>query len=164
MTIVECAPSLPSAGQGIDVRDSAQEVIKRMGIFDRIRDKRSHEEGLKVVDSNNHCFACFGADTSGKGESIGSDVEILREELVGILLDVTKDDVSYIFGDMVESLEEKDKEVTVNFANGTPTTVFDLVVTADGIDSKIHVIAYSNGASHLKSLHSYVSYFSITLS
>ena len=35
-----------------------------------------------------------------------SDIEILRGELVGILFDVTKDDVSYIFGDMVKSLEK----------------------------------------------------------
>ena len=161
VTVIERAPSLRSAGQGIDVRDTARDVIKRMGIFDRIQDKSSHEEGLEIVDSNNRCFTRFGADKSGKGESITSDVEILRGELAGILFDVTKDDVSYIFGDMVESLEETDKEVGVNFANGTPTTAFDLVVAADGIGSKIRGIALGNGSSHVRSLNSYVSYFSI---
>lgn len=135
-----------------------------MGIFDRIRDKSSHEEGIEIVDSNGRCFARFGVDEkSGKGDSFTSDVEILRGELAGILFDVTKDDVSYIFGDMVESLEETDKEVGVNFTNGTPTMAFDLVVAADGIGSKIRGIAFGNGSSNVRSLNSNVSYFSIPL-
>jgi len=132
-----------------------------MGIFDRIRDKSSHEEGVQFVDSNNRCFARFGVDTSGKGESVTSDVEILGGELAGILFDVAKDDVTYIFGDMVESLEETDKEVGVNFANGTPTTAFDLVVAADGIGSNIRGLALGSGSPHVRSLDSCVSYFSI---
>jgi 2-polyprenyl-6-methoxyphenol hydroxylase-like FAD-dependent oxidoreductase len=161
VTIVERAPTLRNASQGVDVRDTARDVIKRMGIFDRVRDKNSQEEGLKIVDCNNRCFASFGVDKSGKGDSITSDIEILRGELAGILFDVTKDDVSYVFGDMVESLEETDKEVGVNFANGTPTTAFDLVVAADGIGSKIRDMTFGNDSSHVKSLDSYVSYFSI---
>ena len=161
VTVVERAPSLRSTGQGIDVRDAARDVIKRMGIFQRIRDKSSHEEGLEIVDSNNHCFARFGVDTSGQGEGITSDVEILRGELARILFDVTKDDVDYIFGELIEGLEETDEEVRVSFANGTPTTAFDLVVAADGMGSKTRGIAFGNGSSHLRSLCSYVSYFSI---
>ncbi len=162
VTIVERAPSVRIAGQGIDVRDAARDVVKRMGIFDRMRDKSSHEEGIEFVDSKNHCLARFGADfESGKGDSITCDIEILRGELAKILVDVTKDDVSYIFGDMVESLEETDKEVGVSFANGTPTTAFDLVVAADGIGSKTRGIAFKNSSSHVKSLNSYISYFSI---
>ena len=161
VTIVERAPIFRTAGQGVDVRDTARDVIKRMGIFDRMLEKSSHEEGLEVVDSDNRCFARFGVDKSGKGNSITSDIEILRGELAGILFDVTKDDVSYIFGDMVESMEESNNEVVVNFANGTPTAAFDLVVAADGLRSKTRGIAFGNGSSHVRSLYSYASYFSI---
>lgn len=163
VAIVERAPTLRSAGQGIDIRDTARDVVKRMGIFDRIREKSSHEQGLEVVDSDNRSFARFGVDESGKGDSFTSDVEILRGELAGILFDVTKDEVSYIFGDMVESLEETDQEIHVNFANGTPTMAFDLVVAADGIGSKIRGMAFGDGDSNVRSLNSYVSYFSIPL-
>lgn len=128
MTIVERAPSLRSAGQEIDIRDSARDVIKRMGIFDRIRDKSSHEEGLEIVDGYNRCFARFGVDKSGKGDSLTNDIEILRGDLAGILFAVAKDDISYIFDDMAESLEETDKEVGVKFANGTPTIAFDTLL------------------------------------
>ena len=161
VTVVERASSLRSAGQGIDIRNIARDVVKRMGIFDRIRDRSSHEEGMQAVDTKNRCFARFGVDKSGNGEGITSDVEILRGELAMILYDITKDNVSYIFGDMVESLEETDKEVAVHFSNGTPTTAFDLVVAADGIGSKIRGIAFGDSSSNVRSLNSYVSYFSI---
>ena len=161
VTVVERAPSLRIAGQGIDVRATARDVIRRMGIFDRILDKSSHEEGLQLVDSNNRCLARFGVDLSGKGESATCDIEILRGELARILFDITKDDVSYIFGDMVESLQETDKEVSVNFANGTPTAAFDLVVAADGVGSKIRSMAFGDDNSQIRSLNSYVSYFSV---
>ena len=161
VTVVERAASLRGGGQGVDVRDTARDVIKRMGIFDRMRDRSSQEEGLQLVNSNNRCFARFGVDDSGKGDSFTSDIEILRGELAKILFDVTKDNVSYIFGDTVKNLEESDKEVGVTFANGTPTSPFDLVVAADGIGSKIRGLALGNGDSHVKSLNSYISYFSI---
>ena len=160
-TIVERAPNLRTAGQGIDIRDAARDVVKRMGIFDRIRDRSSHEEGIMVVDDKNHPFASFGVDPSGNGDSFTSDVEILRGELAQILFDVTKDDVSYIFGDMVESLEESEKEVRVKFTNGTPSMAFDLVVAADGLGSKIRDMAFGNDNSHIRSLNAYVSYFSV---
>ena len=161
VTVVERTPSLRSAGQGIDVRDAARDVIKRMGIFDRIRDRSSHEEGMEFVDSNNRSYARFGVDKPGKGNSMTSDIETLRGELAGILFDITKDSVSYIFGDMVETLEETDKEVNVHFSSGTPTTAFDLVVAADGIGSKIHDMALGDTSAHFRSLNSCVSYFSI---
>ncbi|KAL8822068.1 MAG: hypothetical protein Q9191_007188, partial [Dirinaria sp. TL-2023a] len=161
VTVVERAPSLRKTGQGVDIRDSARDVIRRMGLFDRIRDQSSHEEGIMAVDGNNRCLGRFGVDESGKGDSFTCDIEILRGELAGILVDVTKDDASYIFGDMVESMQETDKEVIVNFANGTPSTAFDLVVAADGLGSKIRRLAFGNSKSHIRDLDSYISYFSI---
>ena len=94
-------------------------------------------------------------------DRITSDIEILGGELAGTLFDVTKDDVPCIFGDMIESLEEIDNEIYPKFANGTSTTAFDLGVAVDGIDSKIRSIASMDSHSHVTSLGSYVSYFSI---
>ena len=144
------------------MRDSARDVIKGMGIFDTMRDKSSQEEGLRVVDSSNRTLASFAADfSSGKGNSPTCDIEILRGELAGILYDITKNDVSYIFGDMVDSLEETEEEVYANFANGTPRTAFDLIVAADGIGSHTRNVAFGKDSTHIRSLNAFVSYFSI---
>lgn len=164
VTVVERAPTLRSAGQGVDIRDSAREVVKQMGIFDTIRNKSSHEEGLRLVDGDNRMLASFGVDLeSGNGDSPTSDVEILRGELAGILFDETKEDVSYIFGDMIQSLEETEGSTRVTFANGTPTTAYDLVVAADGMGSKTRELVFGKGSAQIKSLNSYVSYFSVPI-
>ncbi|TVY31494.1 Uncharacterized protein LSUB1_G008590, partial [Lachnellula subtilissima] len=146
---------------GIDVRDTARDVIKRMGIFDIMRAKSSQEEGIMFVDSNNRPYAEFGVDDSGEGDSMTCDIEILRGELAKILFDVTKDDVEYIFGDMVESLQETEKEIVVGFANGTPERAFDLVVGADGIGSSIRGMVFGREELNVRSLNAYISYFSI---
>ena len=161
VTVVERASSLRWAGQGIDIRDAGRDVAKRMGIWQRIRDQSSHEEGIEVFSSKNRCIARFGVDESGKGESFTSDVEILRGELGRILYDVTREDASYIFGEMVESLEETENEVRVSFANGTTAATFDLVVAADGLGSKIRSMAFGEDSSHIRSLDSYIAYFSV---
>ncbi|KAL6712727.1 hypothetical protein ACLMJK_009665 [Lecanora helva] len=162
VTVVERAPSLRVTGQGLDIRDAARDVVKRMGIFEQMLEKSSHEEGMEFIDNKKRCYARFGVeDESGRGGGMTCDIEILRGEIAKLLFDLTKEDVSYIFNDMVESLEETKEQVKVNFANGTPTTAFDLVVAADGIGSKIRSLAFGNGSTPIKSLHSYCSYFSI---
>lgn len=163
VTIVERAVTLRTAGQGVDVRDSARDVIRKMKIFDTMRAKSSQEQGIHVVNSNNKTLASFPADLeSGDGNSFSCDIEILRGELGGILYDVTKDDVEYIFGDYVQSLEETEKDVRVTFTNGAPSRTFDLVVAADGIGSKIrNMITGKSYTESVRSLHSYVAYFSL---
>lgn len=166
ITVVERARILRTAGQGVDIRDSAREVIRRMGLFDRIRDASSHEEGFAIVDRENRALAKFGVGEGG--ESVTCDIEILRGELAGILVDVTtsgrkggdgngdgenEKGVKYVFGEEVEGLVERAEDdgggVEVTFKNGTPAARFDLVVAADGIGSRIRrmMIGSGNGAS-----------------
>jgi len=57
VTVIERAPSLRRDGQGIDVRDAARDVIMRMGIFDRIRDKSSHKKAYNLLTKPNRYFA-----------------------------------------------------------------------------------------------------------
>ena len=162
VTIVERSPTLRLAGQGIDVRDQAREVIRRMHIFDTLRDRSSKEEGIKLVDAKNKTLARFPVDLeSGDGDSPTCDIEILRGELAKVLVDLTKDDVKYVFGDSIDSLQETNEQVTVGFANGTPTTSYDLVVAADGMGSKTRSLAFSPDDVHIRSFNAYVSYFSV---
>lgn len=164
VTVIERSPTLRSAGQGIDVRDSARDVIRKMKIFDIMRERSSQEEGVRILNRSGNTLGAFKADLeSGDAQSFSCDIEILRGELAGILYDVTKNDVEYIFGEYVKSLEETEKDVTVTFANGLPNKTFDLLVAADGIGSKIRsMITGRSYSKDVKSLNSYVSYFSIS--
>lgn len=155
--MVERSPILRSAGQGVDVRDSAREIIRRMGLFDLIRARSSHEEGFEIVDRNSRALAKFEVDdSSGRGESVTCDIEILRGELAGILYDATCGDVNHIFGEEVLELREEDGEgegeggVWVTFKNGRPAERFDLVVAADGIGSRIRRMMMAGGSGSSK--------------
>lgn len=133
-----------------------------MNIFELLKEKSSNEQGFEIVDGKNNVFARFPTDfESGTGQSISSDIEILRGELAGLLFDITKTDVSYIFGDMIESLNETDKEIEVTYVKDTPTASFDLVVAADGFRSKTRGLVFGNVDDKIKALNSFVSYFSI---
>ncbi|KAM3084930.1 hypothetical protein ACMFMG_003374 [Clarireedia jacksonii] len=160
ITIVERAPALRSAGQGIDIRGTARDVVKKMGIFEEIRERSSKEEGTLLVSKDNRPVARFPVDLE-TGNGVTSDVEILRGELAKILYEQTQNDVEYVFGDMVETLEERADGMRVGFANGTPTETYDLVVAADGIGSKIRNMVFGRDASNVKSLNSYISLFSV---
>lgn len=162
VTVVERAARLRTEGQGIDIHDAARDVVKRMGIFDKMRDRSSHEEGIMAVSGDNQAYASFAVDlNSGNSDSITSDIEILRGELAQILYDETKADSTYIFGDTIDSLAETADDVTVHFANGTPSSTFDLVVAADGLGSRVRTMAFGRDAVRIKSFGAYVSYFSV---
>ena len=71
VTIVERADRLRTEGQGVDIRDAGRDVVKRMGIFDKVRDRSSHEEGVIAVSGDNKAFASFAVDlNSGNGLSL----------------------------------------------------------------------------------------------
>ena len=77
------------------------------------------------------------ANTSGKGrQTMTSEYEIMRADLVHILHEATKDDAQFIFGTSVESFEQDEGRVLAHFSNGT-SQEFDMLIGADGQGSRI---------------------------
>ncbi|PWY69073.1 monooxygenase [Aspergillus heteromorphus CBS 117.55] len=137
VVVVERFPALRATGAQIDLRAQGIEVAKRMGLLDAIRRKRVHEEGFCLVDSDGRVKATVKPNTSGHGaQSVTSEYEIMRGDLVRILHDATKDDVEYRFGKTVDRYEQVDNRVVAHFSDGSSDT-FDLLVGADGQGSRI---------------------------
>ncbi|KAJ2958117.1 hypothetical protein NQZ79_g6225 [Umbelopsis isabellina] len=137
VTIVERFPALRATGAQIDLRAQGIEAIKRMGLLDKIRSKLVDEAGVSMVDSQNRIRATVMANKTGKGaQSLTSEYEIMRGDLVRVLYDATKDNVEYVFGITVESFEQYEDRVVVRFSDGRSDT-FDLLVGADGQGSRI---------------------------
>lgn len=157
-TIVERAPSLPTAGQQIDVRGASLDVVRSMGLEGIVRSKTTHEQGLAFVDKKGKVHASFGVDTAS-GQSFSSDIEILRGELASIFYDVTKDHTEYIFGDVITKLTQDDDHVNVEFEKHTARK-FDLVVAADGMRSTTRKLAFGQ-KDPLAHLGMYTCYFTI---
>jgi 2-polyprenyl-6-methoxyphenol hydroxylase-like FAD-dependent oxidoreductase len=137
VVVVERYTSLRASGAQIDLRAQGIEVVKRMGLLDVIRSKLVDEVGFSFVDSQGKAKATVMANKSGKGaQSLTSEFEIMRGDLVRLLYNATKDRVEYIFGKQVEYFEQDDEQVVVHFSDGSSDS-FDLLVGADGQGSRI---------------------------
>ena len=137
VTVVERFPALRASGAQIDLRAQGIQVAKRMGIIDAVRSKVVDEDGIAWVDQNGTDRAKIMANKSGKGaQTMTSEFEIMRGDLVRILYDVTKNDVEYIFGISVDRFEQDEKSVTAYFSDGSSGT-YDILVGADGQGSRI---------------------------
>lgn len=137
VVVVERFSNLRATGAQVDLRGQGIEAAKRMGLIGAIRSKLVDEAGVSFVDSHGHAKATILANTSGRGaQSLTSEYEIMRGDVVRILRDVTRDDVEYVFGKTVERFEQDDEKVLAHFSDGTSDT-FDLLVGADGQGSRI---------------------------
>jgi 2-polyprenyl-6-methoxyphenol hydroxylase-like FAD-dependent oxidoreductase len=156
VTVVERSPSLRLGGQNIDVRDAARTIAEKMGIADAILAANTGELGLQFIDSENRIRASFPA---GDADSFTGEMEIIRGDLVSILYDRTKNDVSYIFGKYITAIDDNNAGVSVSYSDGQQAD-FDLVVAADGVRSKTRDLMFGNEAE-LKFIGLYNVYLTI---
>ncbi|KAI4091282.1 MAG: hypothetical protein LQ339_008171 [Xanthoria mediterranea] len=161
VTIVERFPALRTTGAQIDIRAQGIQVLKRMGLLDTIRRKLVDEAGVALVDSGGNIKATVLANKSGKGaQSLTSEYEIMRGDLVRVLYDATKDDVTYIFGKTVESFEQdpNNQAVTVHFSDGQIRR-YDILVGAEGQSSRIRKAILPTDTDPIKRLGLYLAYW-----
>ncbi|MFE7314006.1 FAD-dependent monooxygenase [Streptomyces sp. NPDC057555] len=137
VTVAERFPALRAAGAQVDLRGQGIEAAERMGLLDAIRGKLVDEAGVAFVDARGRAKATIMANTSGQGrQTLTSEYEIMRGDLVRILHDATKDDTEYVFGTAVDGFEQDEDEVVAHFSD-RPSRAFDLLVGADGQGSRI---------------------------
>lgn len=137
VTIVERAPSLREAGQGVDIVGAGLTVARRMQVEDDIRSRTTSEEGSAVVDSDNRFRAEFPVDVAGKGLSMTREVEILRGRLVRGLYERTRQQpgLSYRFGGSIKSIARPpsgEGKAFVECERRDKAEAYDLVIGAEG--------------------------------
>ncbi|MEV6575375.1 FAD-dependent monooxygenase [Streptomyces sp. NPDC051577] len=165
-TVVERFDELREDGQNIDVRGAGREVARHMGIEDAIRAASTGETGTEFVDAAGAPLARFAAGTSDSGGAT-AELEILRGQLSRIIVDRTREDTEYIFGDRILALDENDEDnggegedgVTVTFAGGA-TRTFDVVVIAEGLRSRTRSLVFPD-IDAVRELDFYIAYLTI---
>ncbi|OAA60098.1 FAD dependent oxidoreductase [Cordyceps fumosorosea ARSEF 2679] len=137
-TIVERFPGIRENGLQIDVRKEGVEAMRRMGLLDEVKKHVVDELGTKFVDSKGRCVALFPKieeDKHGK-QGFTSEYEIMRHDLVKVLVDASKDNVTYRFNLSVSEFDNREDSVVVTFSDGTVET-YDMLIGADGHGSRI---------------------------
>ncbi|MGE7387825.1 FAD-dependent monooxygenase [Streptomyces sp. NPDC004126] len=142
VTVVERAPApRRTGGHAVDLFRPAMDISQRMGLLRRIEERAVgtrrmtvHQEGARrpVRADLSRIFRA----TSGR------HVEIMRDDLTGILHDATRDDVAYVFGDSITAISPDGE---VSFENAAPRR-FDLVIGADGLHSNVRRLVFGDEA------------------
>jgi 2-polyprenyl-6-methoxyphenol hydroxylase-like FAD-dependent oxidoreductase len=162
ITIIERDPSLRLTGASVDIRSSAVDIIKWMGVEQEIRNQTTMEEGIQFVKANGKAVATLRATGRSDIQSITSEFEIFRGALAKIFLDLIMKRVKIIFNEYVDHFEQRDDGVVVTFANNKEVKTYDFLVAADGLGSKIRgMMLNSKPQEQLYDEGVHVAYFTI---
>ncbi|EPH46144.1 hypothetical protein STRAU_0880 [Streptomyces aurantiacus JA 4570] len=131
--MVEKAGALRDGGYPIDIRGTATEVVRRMGILPRLRDAHIDSRRCTFLDADGSTVASLHPRAVAGGVE-GQDLEVRRGDLAATLYALVRDDVEFLFGDSIDTLDQSGQGVDVTFHSGRQRT-FDLVVGADGMHS-----------------------------
>ncbi|MEU9074646.1 FAD-dependent monooxygenase [Kitasatospora sp. NPDC048538] len=160
VTVVERAPSLRGGGQAVDIRGNALEVVERMGLLEEVRARRTGLRGMSLVDGEGRELGRTTEWTASGGPVGGPDVEILRDELAGLIAGATGPGVEYRFGDSIETLVQHRDGVQVRFRGGAEEA-FDLVVGADGLHSNTRRLVFGPEGDFLHPLDTFIAGWSV---
>ncbi|ETN37863.1 uncharacterized protein HMPREF1541_07486 [Cyphellophora europaea CBS 101466] len=168
VTIIERFPVLRTNGQAIDIRTSGVTVMRKIpGMEAAVRAKTTQLEGLSYVREDGRPYGVIRATGNPDQQSLISEYEIFRGDLSQILFDLTKnnENIRYIFNEQVVSIQQRENQngsVTVEFANGTATSSFDLIVACDGAASRIRALGFNCAVrDHVETTGCWATYFSV---
>ena len=156
-TIVERAPSLLTGGYKIDVRGTALQVLRRMGIHDAVVAASTDMQGALLVDKNGKVINEMTGDAFG--HRVGEDLEIVRGTLCQILMDHIPD-AEFIFGDSIRAISQSSDRVQVEFTKNSPRE-FALVIGADGLHSNVRAIAFGDESRFVRDLGLYLCVYTV---
>lgn len=161
VTIVERDESLRTTGQSIDIRQSAVEVVKMMGLEPEIRANNTTEKAIGFIDGAGTIRALFEQTGSEEIQGFTSEYEVLRGDLARIFIEATKERARYMFGDEITGIEQHGDKVDVTFSKA-PKQSYDLVVAADGLGSKLRRIAFDvTDRANIRSFNAFFAWFTV---
>ncbi|BDY27066.1 hypothetical protein hbim_00983 [Mycolicibacterium mageritense] len=151
-TVLEQSARLRSAGNAVDLRGPAVDIVEGMGALPELRSRATQLSEFYRIDPAGERVLTMAP------EVIGGDVEILRTELNNVLFDVTQDGVEYRFGDSIRTIRDQVDQVEVTFDSGVHGE-FSLVVGSDGLHSRTRALAFGPERDYVRHLGCYQAHF-----
>ncbi|MBB3800263.1 2-polyprenyl-6-methoxyphenol hydroxylase-like FAD-dependent oxidoreductase [Xanthomonas arboricola] len=157
--VVERAPAFRDGGQNVDVRGSARDVLRRMGLEARAFERSTRELGTDWVDADDRVIARFKADASDSDSGPTADLEIRRGDLARMLYEASCERVAYRFGDSVCGVAQDQAGVEITFHSGRCAR-YDAVIVAEGVGSHTRELVFP-GENVPRWMDLTLAYFSI---
>jgi 2-polyprenyl-6-methoxyphenol hydroxylase-like FAD-dependent oxidoreductase len=159
-TVVELTEELRfgTGGHAVDLFGPALQIIEWMGALPQVQDAGTHTETISFIRMG-HRPIDVSAELMSEGVS-DQHVEIMRGELAKIIYEAGRNDIEYMFGNSITSLQESERRVEVTFQHRSPQT-FDLVIGADGLHSITRRLAFGEEHQFLHFLGGYLAVFTV---
>lgn len=152
VTVVEKSTGPRGGGYPIDVRGTAVEVARRMGILPRLREAHIESHRLTFLNADGSEAAVVHPQTVTGGVE-GHDVEVRRGDLTEVLYGAVRNEVEFVFDDSIDTLTEHEHGVDVTFRSGGRRS-FDVVLGADGLHSHTRKLVFGPE----RQFHRYLGY------
>ncbi|KAK6008371.1 hypothetical protein QM012_000274 [Aureobasidium pullulans] len=159
--------TIPPYGQGIDITDEAVDIVKKMGLWERIKDNTTGESGFALLDDAGKEIGMVGtnpADQSKTAFSPTNEIEIMRGTLTNIFMDAAKEQgVEYRYGCTVSDIQQGTSSVTATLSDTSQPEVYTAIIGADGVASRVRNLTFAKAAIEncFKQTDTYVAYFSM---
>src|SRR3984957_16647043 len=160
VTVVERHDGPRPGGQAIDVRGPALSILARMNLLEAAEDKKIRIRGASFVDRDGNELSRDTESTPTGGVIDNPDIEILRDDLVDLLLGALDTDVEFLFGDSINGLDDHGDAVAVSFERADIRD-FDLVIGADGLHSNVRKLTFAPEEQFIKPLGIYLAIFTV---
>lgn len=153
VTIVEIGETLKRGGSPVDIREGTVDIVRRMGLYERIR---AHSLKPKRSEFKNAAGVTVAAMSSDRGEGsmATEEYEIERDALLDIMFEAVSADVTFMFGDSISAVDQHADEVSVSFRSGK-THSFDLVFGCDGNHSSLRKMVFGPESDYAVFLQNY---------
>ena len=158
VTVVEIGNHLKKGGTPVDIKGQTVGIVKRMGLFERVKANRLSLERMEFKNADDVTERTMLIKQPGE-ELPDDEFEIERDVLLEMLFDLVKNDVNFIFGNGINALHEELDYIEVRFKDGSSNR-YDLILGCDGLHSAVRKIWF--GEEPLFA-HSLGQYFSIAI-
>ncbi|CPW24168.1 Conserved hypothetical protein (Putative monooxygenase) [Mycobacteroides abscessus] len=151
-TVVERSADLRQAGNAVDLRGPALQVMADMGVLAELEMRATQLSEFFRIDSSGKRVFTMAPHV------IGGEIELLRTELNAVLFNAAQAGVEYCFGDSIRSLDEGGDDVAVTFDSGRRGH-FGVVIGADGLHSRTRTLAFGPESNFVRHLGCYQAHF-----
>src|SRR5699024_2096897 len=138
VTIVEKASKIRGEGYPIDVRGSAINIVKMMGIYEELKAQNLNNMKFKILDNYNSIISQFIDATMKANEDIEKTISDLTTNMNKC---EEENDINLIFNDYIKTMKHLDDVVEIELESGKQDS-YDLVVGADGIHSNTRKLTF----------------------
>lgn len=141
--VVESAPEFKHIGYLLAInKQIGQKVAEKMGVLGKLKEQEVLLTNNIITDDENKMV--MRVDASPELHNDNSGIMLNRADLHFTLYDLIKNDVEFRFGKEISSMAQDEYGVDVTFSDNSKDR-FDLVVGADGVNSKTRSMVFGEG-------------------